>query len=171
MTAVRYLGPSPGRVSGYALAAAALAVAVISPHLGRAEPMGTYRPDLPAPALENGCFPLPSGLRLDFPYQVRSDGDVPTAAGVRRRLVLQYDELGAAQVRDRLDRALAAAHLPAASAVVTPIPGVADDAVVRGTVVLSLPRATAPVGRPATADQVCSDPAATKRFSTTGDAP
>lgn len=151
------------RYLGLAGVVAALVVIGISPHLGRAEPLATYRPTLPPAALDSGCFPLPAGLHLDFPYQVRRDGDVATPAGMRRRLVLQYDELSADQVRRRLEGELAAAGLSARSATVTPIPGVGD-AVVRGTVVLTLPPARSPVGRPDIADQFCSNPASTKRF-------
>lgn len=150
------------RYLALACVVAALVVVGLSPHFGRAVPLASNRPTLPPAALDNGCFPLPAGLHLDFPYQVRQDGDVATPSGVHRRLVLQYDELDAAQVRRLLDRELAAAGLAAGSATVAPIPDVGD-AVVHGTVVLTLPQVKPPVGRPDIADQVCSDPASTKR--------
>ena len=62
-----------------AVAVAVLAI-VISPALGRAAPTGNYRPPLPPDTIELGCYPLPRGLTLDFPYQVRSDGDVGGSA-------------------------------------------------------------------------------------------
>jgi len=99
----------------WAVAAVLLALVLVSPHVGRAEPTGNYRPPLPAAALSTGCYPLPAGLSLDFPYQVRTDGDV----GPRRRLVVQYDEVDRATVVRRLDAALARAGLPADSATVT----------------------------------------------------
>jgi hypothetical protein len=139
------------------LAATALAIAAIlvSPALGRAQPTSSYRPDLPADPIELGCYPLPRGLTLDFPYQVRTDGNV----GDRRVLTLHWDELDAAVVRRRLDAALDRAGLPRGSATVTPFPDLAPDAIVRGSVVLRLP-----VTPLANDDPECRDPATTKRF-------
>ncbi|KAA1427774.1 hypothetical protein [Nocardioides antri] len=139
------------------VAAVALTVLAIlvSPALGRAEPTGRYRPQLPADPLELGCYPLPPGLTLDFPYQVRKDGDVD---GVRV-LTLHWDELDAAEVRRRLAAALVGAGLPRRSATVTPFPELTPDMIVRGEVVLRLP-----VARLSSADPACTDPATTKRF-------
>jgi hypothetical protein len=137
--------------------AATLAVVaiLISPALGRAEPTNNYRPALPPDPIALGCYPLPRGLTLDFPYQVRSDGNV----GGRRVLTLQWDELDAAAVRRLLGAALHRAGLPRRSATVTPFSDVAPDAIVRGTVVLRLP-----VVALANDDPECRDPVATKRF-------
>ncbi len=137
-----------------AVAVAVLAI-VISPALGRAAPTGNYRPPLPPDTIELGCYPLPRGLTLDFPYQVRSDGDVDG----QRILTLHWDELDAADVRRRLRAALDRAGLPRRTATVTPFPGVSSDAIVRGTVVLRLP-----VVRLSSADPACRDPLTTKRF-------
>ncbi|MEZ0577271.1 hypothetical protein [Nocardioides sp. MH1] len=134
------------------MVALAVAAVLISPALGRAVPSGSYRPDLPPDPLRLGCYPLPSGLVLDFPYQVRTDGNVDG----HRLLTLQWDELDPAEVRARLDAALARAGLPRRAALVTPY---ADDAIVRGTVVLHLP-----VARLASSDPACRDPRTTKRF-------
>ena len=139
-----------------------LAALLVSPHLGRASPTGNYRPDLPADALASGCYPLPAGLTLDFPYQVRRDGDVGRGAGRHRRLVLQYDRLDAVSVRARLGAALRRAGLPEDAATVTAYPRVPADAVVRGQVVLSLPVVAQSTAAPDPAQ--CLDPFTTKRF-------
>jgi hypothetical protein len=137
------------------LAVLAVTAVLVSPALGRAQPSSSYRPDLPADPIELGCYPLPRGLTLDFPYQVRTDGDL----GGRRLLTLHWDELDAAEVRRRLDAALDRAGLPRDTATVTPFPDLAPDAIVRGTVVLRLP-----VARLTSDDPQCQDPATTKRF-------
>ena len=138
---------------GLAVAAVIALVAVlVSPALGRAVPSGAYRPELPPDPIELGCYPLPSGLTLDFPYQVRRDGDVRG----QRVLTLQWDELDAADVRRLLAEALDRAGLPRRTATVTPYD---DEAIVRGTIVLRLPRAPL-----ASNDPDCLDPRTTKRF-------
>lgn len=139
----------------WAVAAVLLALVLVSPHVGRAEPTGNYRPPLPAAALSTGCYPLPAGLSLDFPYQVRTDGDV----GQRRRLVLQYDEVDRATVVRRLDAALARAGLPAASATVTAYPRIPGNSIVRGQIVLDLPSEEVK-----SHDAQCDNPFSTKRF-------
>jgi hypothetical protein len=139
----------------WAVAAVLLALVLVSPHVGRAEPSGNYRPPLPAAALATGCYPLPAGMSLDFPYQVRSDGDV----GQRRRLVLQYDQVDKATVVSRLGAALARAGLPADSATVTAYPRIPSDSVVRGQIVLDLPQEEVK-----SHDPQCDNPFSTKRF-------
>lgn len=138
---------------------------------GRAEPTGNYRPPLAPDALSNGCYPLVDGIELDLPYQVRRDGDVPTADGVRRHVVLHWDELDVDELEAALDRSLADAgyrrSAPLAwtngerqvTATVTELPGLPADSIVRGTVVLDLP--ATPL---ASDDPVCADPYSTKRF-------
>lgn len=141
-----------GKLGLFVVVAVAVVAVLVSPALGRAVPSGTYRPDLPPDTIELGCYPLPRGLSLDFPYQVRSDGDV----GGRRVLTLQWDEISADEVRRRLHLALARAGLPRRTARVTPYD---DHAIVRGTVVLRLP-----VARLRNDDPACLDPTTTKRF-------
>lgn len=153
-----------------------LVLVALSPSFGRAEPTGSYRPELPPDALTNGCYPLPDGLTLDFPYQVRSDGDVTVAGEPRRELRVQYDVVDAAEVVESLtasflDAGFTEATEPGAelaferadtgtvTATVTPLEGVPADSIVRGTVVLDLP--SIPV---ASDDAVCDDPYSTKRF-------
>jgi hypothetical protein len=135
--------------------AVAVVVILISPALGRAAPSGDYRPPLPPDTIELGCYPLPRGLTFDFPYQVRSDGNVDG----RRILTLHYDELVASEVRRRLGVALDRAGLPRRTATVTAFPDVSPGAIVRGTVVLRLP-----VVRLSSVDPACIDPRTTKRF-------
>lgn len=171
------------RSAGYALLiAAALCLVALSPSFGRAEPTGNYRPKLVPAALDAGCFPLPEGVRFDFPYQVRSDGDVETVHGQRRILVVQFDEVDVGTARQQLIDAFGEAGFTPVgtgaelvlrkpgvgwvAADVQPIPGVAADAVVRGTITLDLPSIEAQSDA-----AVCSDPYVTKRFhsSTGGD--
>jgi hypothetical protein len=135
--------------------AVGVVVVLISPALGRAAPTGSYRPPLPPDTIELGCYPLPRGLAFDFPYQVRSDGNV----GGRRVLTLHYDELVASEVRRRLGVALDRAGLPRRTATVTAFPDLPSDAIVRGTVVLRLP-----LVRLTGSDPACRDPRTTKRF-------
>jgi hypothetical protein len=141
---------------------AVLATLLIGPHVGLAEPSGSYRPVLPADALASGCYPLPRGLTIDFPYQVRSDGDVGTASRRHRRLVLQYDLVDPLTARIRIAAALRRAGLPQRAATVTAYPRVPGDSVVRGEIVLRLPVAarSTDVADPA----ACRDPFTTKRF-------
>ena len=139
-----------------------LAALLISPHVGRAVPSGNYRPVLPTDAIASGCFPLPPGLTLDFPYQVRSDTDVGRGAARHRRLVVQYDEIDAATASERIRAALVRAGLSPDAATVTAYPRIPSDSVVRGRLVLRLPLAH----RKRTADLrgSCLDPFSTKRF-------
>ncbi|MEV5003590.1 hypothetical protein [Nocardioides sp. LML1-1-1.1] len=149
--------PRDRRALTLLLIATCLAVVAValSPTLGRAVPSGRYRPTLPPDTIALGCYPLPAGLTLDFPYQVRSDGDLHG----QRVLVLQWDELDAAEVRRLLDAALARAGLPRRTAAVTSYPDAGPGTIVRGTVVLRLP-----VVRLASDDPACRDPATSKRF-------
>lgn len=130
----------------------AVVALLISPALGRAVPSGAYRPDLPPDTIKLGCYPLPHGLTLDFPYQVRSDGNVRG----HRVLTLQWDQLDPADVRKRLGAALSRAGLPRRAATVTPYDG---RAIVRGAIVLHLPVVRLSSDAPA-----CRDPDTTKRF-------
>lgn len=161
---------------GYGLAGV---LVILSPSLGRAAPSGRYRPLLPADALDNGCYPLPPGVSIDFPYQVRTDEDLYLRP--LRRLVLQYDEVEAVAVRDSLiatfmragfrERRSAGSstsivlrfvkedqHL--VTITITPLPRLAPGDLVRGTVEMLLPR----VERQSN-DPVCFDRFSTKRFA------
>ncbi|MFL6158883.1 MAG: hypothetical protein ACJ72D_22570 [Marmoricola sp.] len=148
-------------------AVAALLVA-LSPSFGRAHPDGSYRPVLAPDALALGCYPLPAGVRLDFPHQVRSDEDL---VGTRtRRLVVQYDLVDAQQVRTALDSSFRSAGFTRVGTglvyrragfgqvdlSVEPIPGGRADDVVRGTVRFTMP----------TVDQASSSPECSNRFAT-----
>lgn len=153
-----------------------LLVVALSPSFGRAEPTGNYRPDLAPAALDTGCYPLPEGLTLDFPYQVRTDGDVIVDGEQRRELRLQYDLVGAEEVVESLTASFLDAGFTAVAptgdvleferadagsvtATVTPLADVPEDSIVRGTVVFDLP--SVPL---ASDDPICDDPYATKRF-------
>jgi len=149
------------------LAALVVVLLLIGSRAGRAEPTGSYRPLLPADAIASGCYPLPTGMRIDFPYQVRSDGDVDGPHGRHRRLVLQYDEIDAATAQRRITAALRRAGLPARAATVTAYPRVPSDALVRGEIVLTLPsvaRAGAHSSAHVPDPAQCDDPFSTKRF-------
>ncbi|MGZ4451494.1 MAG: hypothetical protein ACXVD1_01145 [Nocardioides sp.] len=139
-----------------------LAALLVSPHVGRAVPSGNYRPILPTDAIVGACFPLPEGLTLDFPYQVRSDGDVGRGAARHRRLVVQYDEIDAATARQRIGAALARAGLSPDAATVTAYPRIPSDSLVRGELVLRLP--VVHRQRAAELRGDCLDPFSTKRF-------
>lgn len=139
-----------------------LTALLISPHVGRAEPTGRYRPVLPTDAIDAACFPLPVGLTLDFPYQVRSDRDVGRGATRHRRLVVQYDEIDAATARARIGAALLRAGLPPYAADVTAYPRIPAEALVRGQIVLRLPLAHRQPDAELRGD--CLDPFSTKRF-------
>ncbi|WP_244931530.1 hypothetical protein [Nocardioides sp. W7] len=154
-----------------ALGAGALVLVLVSSAFGRAEPTGIYRPLLGPDALTNGCYPLVDGIELDFPYQVRSDGDRPASDGVRRQVVLQWDELDTDELEAALDRSVQAAGYQAVgplawakgehriAATVTEVPDLPEDSIVRGRVVLDLP--ATPLS---STDPVCADPYSTKRF-------
>lgn len=153
-----------------------LLVVALSPSFGRAEPTGSYRPDLPPDALTTGCYPLPEGLTLDFPYQVRTDGDVAVGGEQRRELRVQYDLVDADEVVESLTASFLDAGFTtvtatgdvleferadagSVTATVTPLDDVSEDSIVRGTVVFDLP--SVPL---ASDDPICDDPYATKRF-------
>jgi hypothetical protein len=153
-----------------------LVLVALSPSFGRAEPTGNYRPDLPPDALTTGCYPLPDGLTLDFPYQVRTDGDVTVDGELRRELTVQYDLVDAPEVVQSLTASFLDAGFTAGApggdelvfergdtgpvtATVIPLEGVAEDSIVRGTLVLDLP--SVPLSSD---DPICDDPYVTKRF-------
>lgn len=150
-----------------ALGVGAVVLVVVSPAFGRAEPTGNYRPSLSPDALTNGCYPLADGIVLDFPYQVRHDGDVDG----HRELVLHWDELTPAELEADLDRSLTSAGYTAdgelawtkgdhrVEASVTELPDLPEDSIVRGLLTLELP--STPLSSD---DEVCDDPYSTKRF-------
>lgn len=165
-----------------AVALAVLVVlALVGATQGRAEPTGNYRPELAADPLEVGCYPLPEGLVLDFPYVVRRDGDATTGSGPRRHLVLHWSLLELDEVRERLDAALVevgfatdveadgtrlAAHrvetggeLSVVEAHFAELDNPAPDPIVRGVLELALP-----VTERASTDPDCDNSFVTKRF-------
>ncbi|UMG93857.1 hypothetical protein [Nocardioides sp. TF02-7] len=165
---------------------AGLVVLLLSQQLGRADPTQDYRPELPPDALTTGCYPLPGGVRPDFPYQVRRDRDVTTEAGPRRRLEGQYDvvdeqEALAALVadfeavgfrsladpgdHDAVLRRPGGGPDAVVRIRVEPFPGVGEESLVRGTFELDLPVHRLPPDAPA----VCHDAKTTKRWSGTAD--
>lgn len=155
--------------------ATVVTVVALSPSFGRAHPTANYRPPLAPAALDNGCFPLPDGVRLDFPYQVRSDGDVETGRVSRRHLLLQFDEIDVDDAVAEVAASFGRAGFDVVSsepvlrfrkpgvgrvrAVVQPLPDVTPDSLVRGTVALDLPTIEVQSD-----DPECSNPYSTKRF-------
>jgi hypothetical protein len=159
-----------------------LVLAVAGQSLGRAEPTGNYRPELVADPLTVGCYPLPDGVHLDFPYVVRRDGDVGTASGERRRLVLHWALLDLQEVRNQLGETFAQAgfevsgpdqnpsELPLVRtepgggrtrvvARLTELDNRSSDPIVRGLLELDLP-----VVALSSDDPACANPYVTKRF-------
>lgn len=111
---------------------------------------------LPSP-LRGHCWPLPREVRFNFPYQVV--GQHRSRDGSRWVLSLQWDELSAGEVTSRLAADLAAGGFTSAGSRdgwqvmsrpaygdvgfrADPIPGLPEDAVVRGTLRLDLPSDT-----------------------------
>lgn len=167
-----------GRRSVLALLGAAAAVLVLlSPHVGRAEPTGNYRPSLPPDALATGCWPLPGDVVPPVPYVVRWDGDIATSSGARRRWVAHVAEVAPEVARDRVVDAFDRAgftRVPEKGAAVVlrddtgavvrvtvvAVPGADEDTLVRGILRLDLP-----VVRAARDDEVCAEPKSSKRWS------
>lgn len=168
-----------------ALCVLSVVLVALSPSFGRAEPTGEYRPPLPPDALTNGCYPLPDGVRFDFSYQVRTDGDV----GGHRHLVIQYNLIDLDEAVTAVTGAFAAAGfrevisvdstvdadgrpvddqesfaLMKGDSVVSgfayPMDPLTDDQIVRGTIELTLPVVERQSDAP-----VCSDVESTKRFA------
>lgn len=169
------------RVGALAGIVVILVVLLLSHRFGRADPTQDYRPDIPADALETGCFPLPAGATLDFAYQIRRDGDVEVDGETRRILFGQYDEIDEAEaldaiVADFMEVGFVASRRPApydavlrqpgagreevVRVTVEQLAGIEEDTLVRGTFELDLPVVEL---RP-DAPEVCSDPKATKRW-------
>ncbi|MCW2791856.1 MAG: hypothetical protein JWO76_954 [Nocardioides sp.] len=160
---------------------ALIVVLAVGQASGRAAPTGNYRPDLVADTLRLGCYPLPGGVRLDFPYVVRSDGDHPTASGERRSLVLHWSLLDREGVRDRLRDAFVRAgfeevgrgtpselslaraepggRVTRVDARLTELDNLSPDPIVRGVLELDLPV----VGLSSRSPD-CENPFVTKRF-------
>lgn len=139
----------------------AVVVLLLSPTFGRADVSGQYRPQVPADGLTNGCYPLPGGVVPDFAYVLRRDGDLVDGRGVHRRVVLQYDRIGAAQAVSTLEAQLDAAGVGDQVTVrARDFEGQGEGSVVRGEMVLDLP--SVPVASDAA---VCADPNSTKRFT------
>jgi hypothetical protein len=140
---------------------------------------------MPPDALSNGCYPLPDGVRLDLPYQVRSDVDVRTGGRERRELVGHYSLVDeqhalAALVGSFRSRGFTESPAPgtadevlpgAATRVLTkpgtgrvvvqvqPLPDTSPDTLVRGVFALDLP-----VAERASDSAWCDRPSSTKRW-------
>ena len=133
----------------------------LSPLFGRAEVVRTYRPLLPPDGLTTGCYPLPGGVVPDFAYVLRRDGETVNAQGIRRTVVLHLDEIDAAdavaRARALFDEAGVGddVHVRAWD-----FEGIADDAVIRGEMVLDLP----PTARSSDSPD-CDNVYSTKRFT------
>lgn len=144
-----------------AAVAVGLVVVLVSPVLGNAEVTRTYRPLLPPDGLTTGCYPLPGGVVPDFAYVLRRDGETVGAHGIRRRVVLHVDEIDPADAVARLEAQLAAAgvaddvHVQGRD-----FEGLADDALIRGELVLDLP----PTVRQSDSPD-CDNVYSTKRFT------
>jgi|GEM_PF-1370912 len=176
-----------GRRRTALLAAALLLALVVASALGssfgRADPTGSYRPELVGDTIKDGCYPLPGGAQLGFPYVVRTDGDVVGAEGPRRHLVLHWSEVDRDEVVAGLESAFAEVGLTDATrsddgtltlagtvdgtpvevrATLTDIDNPSPDPIVRGRVELDLPVAERAPDAPAT----CDDKFTTKRFPT-----
>lgn len=180
-------GRAARRLAWAALAVVVLVVLLLSHRFGRAEPTGDYRPELPPDALRNGCYPLPGGVDLDLPYQVRSDGDVRMGDAVRRRLVGHYSLVDEAEAEERLvasfteagfwevgredapayqgrllgdeGRVLRKSGAGRVVVHVTSLPDTSEETLVRGTFVLDLP-----VAERASDSAWCDRPSSTKRW-------
>lgn len=159
--AVSRLVPSTPRAR-VAMGAAVLGIAVvaISPALGRADVVGNYRPLLPPDGLTTGCYPLPGAVVPDFEYVLRRDGDTLGAAGLRRTVVLHVDRIAPEQARVRLAAQFAAAGVEGVGIEAHEFAGLADDAVVRGELVLDLPSVARQSDSPD-----CDNVYSTKRFT------
>ena len=128
----------------------AVVLLLLSPTFGRAAVSGQYRPLLPPDGLTNGCYPLPGGVVPDFAYVLRRDGDTVDAARAApaRGAALRPGRRGRGDRDDpgavrrgrggRRGRRVSARDFP----------GVPDDAVVRGEMVLDLPVDRRAVRRP-----------------------
>lgn len=163
------------------LLALLLVLSALGSSFGRADPTGSYRPELVGDTIKDGCYPLPGGAQLPFPYVVRTDGDVETADGPRRHLVLHWSNVDRAEVLDGLEAAFAEVGLTDATregddvltlagtvdgepvevrAELTDLDNPAPEPIVRGRVELDLPVAERAADAPAT----CDDKFTTKRF-------
>ncbi|WP_340540813.1 hypothetical protein [Nocardioides sp. GXZ039] len=144
-----------------ALAVGVIVLVAVSPAFGRADVTGNYRPVLPPDGLTTGCYPLPGGVVPDFEYVLRRDGDTVGGHGLRRRTVLHVDRIDAAEARERLLAQFAAAGVDGGVRIEAhDFEGIADDAVVRGELVLDLP-----VVSRQSASSECDDVFSTKRFT------
>jgi hypothetical protein len=174
--------PAARRVTVIAGALVLVILAAAGQSIGRAEPTGNYRPELVDDTLRLGCYPLPDGVSLDFPYVVRRDGDVVTSSGERRSLVLHWSLLDLDEVRERLRDTFGRAGFEvgdqdgttSALTMTRPEPGdgvtrvaarlmeldnPSPDPIVRGVLELDLP-----VVALSSKDPLCTNPFVTKRF-------
>lgn len=70
---------------------AVLLALVVGGRLDDAPTVGSYRKPLPPSPFGTRCDPLPEGVVLDLPVQLRTDRWLATPSGTVRRLTLHYD--------------------------------------------------------------------------------
>jgi hypothetical protein len=158
-----------------------LVALVVGGRLDDAPTAGRYRPALPPSPFGTICDPLPDGVVLDLPVQLRRDRWLATKRGTVRRLTLHYDlhdeEDAEHQVRLALRAARFSPVAPAEGADpaieqwfdrpdygrvgVTVAPFDVDpSSVVRGRISIDLP----PGSLDETTASACTDYVQTKRF-------
>jgi hypothetical protein len=158
-----------------------LAAMVVGGRLDDAETVGSYRKPIPPAPFGTICDPLPDGVVLDLPVQLRRDRWVPTEGGTVRRLTLHYDLHDEGEAEDRVRLALRTAGFTTAApaegadpavelwfdrpdygrvgVTVTPF-DVDPSSVVRGFIWIDLP----PGSLGETTASACTDYTQTKRF-------
>lgn len=158
--AMSRLVPSRSRDRWLVVLAVVVVVLALSPLAGRADVSGQYRPLVPPDGLTTGCYPLPGDVELDFAYVLRTDGTVLDAGGLHRRVVVQLDQVSAADATASAEASFAAAGVGDDVRVRARDLDVPDDQVVRGVMVLDLPVVARQLD-----DAVCFDANSTKRFT------
>lgn len=121
---------------------------------GVSEPVRSNSARPGASPLAGPCWPLPDDVRLPFPFWVQ--GELAEQDPGRRQIRLQYFRSGAAEIRDDVDRTLTGGGFSVGDGIppgtwyerddvgrvrieVDPLPGITDDAVVQGTLLLDVP--------------------------------
>ncbi len=158
-----------------------LVAMVVGGRLDDAPTDGRYRPALPPQPFGTICDPLPDGVVLDLPVQLRADRLLDTRGGPVRRLDLHYDLRDEAEVEFEVTAAFRGAGFRPASpatgadpaieqwferadygrvgVAVTPF-DVDDSSVVRGALTIDLPAFSLDLATRV----ACRDFVQTKRF-------